>query len=65
MSRSVLRALEGCRVSLALADGRRIDKCQLVSAGRGRLGRAWIFADGADAFVSLAEILDVWEEPLA
>ena len=52
-------------MSIALTDGTRIDDCQLVSAGRGRLERAWIFADGTDAFVPVADIADAWEGPVA
>jgi hypothetical protein len=60
-----LKPLEGRHVSLALTDGTRIDDCQLVSAGRGRTKRVWIFANGADAFVPVADIADVWECPAA
>jgi hypothetical protein len=60
-----LRPLEGRHVSLALTDGSRIDDCQLVSAGRGRTTRVWIFANGVDAFVPVADIADVWECPAA
>jgi hypothetical protein len=60
-----LRPLEGRHVSLALTDGSRIDDCQLVSAGRGRATRVWIFANGVDAFVPVADIADVWECPAA
>lgn len=55
-----LRALEGRQVSLALADGSRIDDSQLVSAGRSRRA-IWIFNNGTDTFVPLAEVIDVWE----
>jgi hypothetical protein len=30
------KCLEGCRVSVALVDGSRIDDCELVSAGQWR-----------------------------
>jgi hypothetical protein len=56
-----LRALEGRWVSLALADGSRIDDGQLVSAGRTRLPTIWIFADGTDRFVPISDVLEVWE----
>jgi hypothetical protein len=59
-----LRALEGRRVSLALADGSRIDDGQLISAGRRGLETVWVFANGADTFLRLMDVLDVWE-PLA
>ncbi|MGH9223593.1 MAG: hypothetical protein ACRD2W_07345 [Acidimicrobiales bacterium] len=57
----VLRTLEGRRVGLAIRGGRRIDDCQLVSAGRGRVQTVWVFAAGADTFVSLDDVVDVWE----
>jgi hypothetical protein len=56
-----VRFLEGRQVSLALRDGSRIDDCQLVSAGRQKVGTLWVFTNGADAFIPLPEILDVWE----
>jgi len=55
------RRLEGRRVSLALADGSRIDDCALVSAGRGEGRCLWVYNNGADTFVSAAEITDLWE----
>ena len=56
-----LRQLEGHRVNIALADGSRIDDCELVSVGRGRRGHLWVHANGGDAFVPLSQISDVWE----
>jgi hypothetical protein len=56
-----LRALEGRRVGLAVRGGHRIDDCQLVSAGRGPARTLWVFADGADAFVRLDDVIDLWE----
>jgi hypothetical protein len=56
-----LRALEGLRVSVALADGSRIDDCQLVSAGRGGQRTVWVHSNGIDVFVQRADLLDVWE----
>jgi hypothetical protein len=56
-----LRALEGRRVSLALADGSRIDDGQLVSAGRPQLQTIWVFVNGNDTFLPLRDVLDVWE----
>ena len=52
--------LEGHRVSLALADGSRLDDCELVSAGRGS-ATLWLFVNGGDVFVSVAEVTDAWE----
>jgi hypothetical protein len=54
-----LRSLEGLHVSVALKGGSRIDDSQLVSAGHHN--RVWLFSNGADLFVSLGDILAVWE----
>jgi hypothetical protein len=53
--------LEGLRVSVALTDGSRLDDCELVSAGR--VGRAtlWLFVNGSDVFVPVADVTDAWE----
>ncbi|MGH9150604.1 MAG: hypothetical protein ACRD0D_10285 [Acidimicrobiales bacterium] len=53
-----LKRLQGQRVSIALVDGSRIDDCTLVSAGRAKV---WVFSAGADRFVPLAEVVEVWE----
>ena len=42
-------------------NGSRIDDCQLVSAGRPGLQSLWVFSNGADAFIPLELVLDVWE----
>ncbi len=59
-----LRSLEGRQVCLVLAGGERIDDCQLVSTGRGGVETLWIFADGNDAFIPLADVVDLWEVTL-
>jgi hypothetical protein len=56
-----LRALEGRRVGVAVRGGRRIDECELISAGRGRARTLWVFVDGGDAFVALDDVVDFWE----
>ena len=56
-----LVTLEGRRVSVALRGGNRIDDSQLVSAGRIPAGTLWLFTNGADRFVAVDEVLDVWE----
>lgn len=61
MSNDGLRQWEGRQVSLALADGSRIDDCQLVSAGRSAAPTLWLFANGADVFVALGDVISVWE----
>ena len=53
--------LEGRRVSVALVDGSRIDDCELVSAGRDGVQSLWLYTNGADAFVPLVDVTDVWE----
>ena len=56
-----LKQLEGHRVNVALADGSRIDDCELVSVSRGRRGHLWVHANGGDAFVPISQVSDVWE----
>lgn len=58
-----LGSLQGRRVNLALGDGSRIDDCQLVSTGFGRLATLWVFINGVDVFVRVEDITDVWEAP--
>ncbi|MEW6155551.1 MAG: hypothetical protein AB1673_16435 [Actinomycetota bacterium] len=58
-----LRELEGRQVSLALADGTRIDDATLVSAGRGHTRTLWLFDGGSDVFVPIAEVSQGWEAP--
>lgn len=63
-ARSVrLARFEGRQVSVALDDGSRIDDCQLVSGGRHGVDTLWLFANGADRFVPLHRVVDVWEAP--
>jgi hypothetical protein len=59
--RGQLKELEGHRVNLALADGSRIDDCELVSVGGVRRGHLWVHANGSDAFVPMSNVSDVWE----
>ena len=58
---SQLRELEGRQVSLALADGSRIDDASLVSVGPGRTMKVGIFTNGHDIFVDLSEVMDLSE----
>lgn len=58
---SELRQLEGCQVSLALADGSRIDDCSLVSVGRGHSTTLWVFTNGSDTFIPFSDVVDAWE----
>jgi hypothetical protein len=59
--RRKVASLEGRRVNLALRGGIRIDDCQLVSAGRGRPKRLWVFSNGQDAFIPMSEVVELWE----
>ena len=61
MSNEGLQQWEGRQVSVALADGSRIDDCQLVSAGRHETTSVWLFAGGVDRFVPTADLVDVQE----
>jgi hypothetical protein len=61
MTSSSLYVLEGRQVSVALRDGCRIDDCQLVCAPRARAETLWLFSNGADLFVSVGDVVDVWE----
>jgi hypothetical protein len=63
MKSSTVRLLEGRQVCVALTNGSRIDDCQLVSAGRVSTDTMWLFSNGADLFISIDEVLDVWEAP--
>jgi hypothetical protein len=58
---SSLGALEGRQVSVALDDGSRIDDCQLVSFGRHNVATVWLVSDGADVFVPVDRVVDIWE----
>ena len=55
-----LRGYEGQRVSVALADGSRVDDCLLVSVGRGGAGTAWLATESSDLFVPWDDVVDVW-----
>ena len=61
MSKDRLRQWEGRQVTVALADGSRIDDCQLVSVGRKTAGTLWLFTNGSDVFVSVHDVTAVWE----
>ena len=55
-----LRSFEGQRVSLALADGSRVDDCLLVSVGRGGAKTAWLATDASDLFLPWKDVVEVW-----
>jgi hypothetical protein len=60
-----LRDLEGREVSIALADGSRLDAVTLVSAGRGTTASVWVYTGGIDVFVPRPQVIDAWESPPA
>lgn len=61
--RRELHRYEGSSVNLALVDGSRLDDVSLISA-RGLT--LWIFDGGEDAFVPMADVIDIWaSEPVA
>ena len=60
---SQLGELEGRQVSVALDDGSRIDDCQLVSYGRHNVATVWLVADGADLFIPVDRVVEIWEAP--
>ena len=51
---------EGRHVNISLRNGCRIDNCQLVSSGRTYVPHLWLYANGADTFVPLDEVVDMW-----
>lgn len=59
--RNQLASLEGRQVNVALRDGRRIYDCKLISAGRTRCARIWLFTNDTDTFVALDDVADIWE----
>ena len=56
-----IRWLEGRQVSVVLANGTRIDRCELVSAGRHGVDTVWLHAGGTDTFVALVDVMEVHE----
>lgn len=56
-----INQLEGRRVSVALCNGDRIDDVPLISAGRDRTRTLWLFMNGADRFISVKDVVEVWE----
>jgi len=65
MTSRTFQAFEGRQVCIALRNGSRIDDCQLVSAGGVSTETLWLFSNGMDVFVSIGQVLDMWEAPAA
>lgn len=53
-----LRSLQGRRVSVALSDRSCIHDGFLLAV---TAGRVWLDTAGTETFVSLADVVDVWE----
>ena len=53
--------LEGHRVSVAFADGTRLDDCELVSTGHNGASTVWLYANGDDVFAAPEQVLEIWE----
>jgi hypothetical protein len=59
-----LKALEGRRVALRLADGSRLEDWELVSVGGAGPDTAWVWNTmGRHAFVPISDVVDLWEMP--
>lgn len=58
-----LRHLEGHHVSVALADGSRLDDCELVSAGRGATASIWLHDGVDDRILAATDVVELWERP--
>jgi hypothetical protein len=53
--------LQGQTVSVALADGSRIDDATLVSVGRSTARTLWLYSNGADVFVAASAVVELWQ----
>ena len=58
---SRLVEFEGRQINVALDDGSRLDDCQLVSSGRQGASSLWLVSAGADLFVPVDRVVEVWE----
>jgi hypothetical protein len=59
---ALIRMLQGRQVTVALRNGTRIDDAQLVSVGLSGSRNLWLFDNGADTFVALEDVLELWDE---
>ncbi len=56
------RSLEGRRVGITLTGGACIEACQVICAPRHGTSTLWVLLpDGADAFIPLAAVVEIWE----
>jgi hypothetical protein len=56
------RTLEGRRVGITLTGGARIEACQVICAPRHGTSTLWVLLpDGADAFIPLSALIEIWE----
>jgi hypothetical protein len=58
---STIRRLEGRHVGVQLADGSRIDDCELVSAARRAHGTLWLLVGDDDRILPLDDVENLWE----
>jgi len=58
---STLRRLEGRHVAVQLADGSRIDDCELVSAARRGHGTLWLLVGEDDRMLPVDDVEQLWE----
>jgi hypothetical protein len=56
---ATLHPIEGQRVSIALRNGARFDKCDVVSRTRGRNRTLWLVVDDEDVFVPVADVVGI------
>jgi hypothetical protein len=54
-----LNTIEGRRVSIALRNGARFDRCDVVSRARGRNRTLWLVVDDEDVFVSADDVVGI------
>jgi hypothetical protein len=58
--RKWIRSFEGQTVSVALADGTRLDGCRLVAGCRHGTRTLWLYENGEDRFVPVDTVVDLW-----
>jgi hypothetical protein len=58
---TAMQSLEGQEVSIALADGSRIDAAALMSVGRPDGATVWVYCNGTDVLIPAVDVREVWE----